>query len=450
MATITFGGLATGLNTQAIIDGLVAVERRPITLLQNQQSKLQEKITLYQNLSGKLAALKTATTKLSTTANFFIKTAKSSKEDVLAVAASSSADTGNHNVTVSALARSSTLASAPFSDIDTTPLGTGTLAITVGETTTNITIDGTNNTLQGMRDAINDADADVTASIVTVTAGTMPSYRLVVSGKKTGLSNAVTISEAGLNGGSAPGFATTQAALDAALVVDGISLTRSTNLLSDVIPGVTLDLRSSSAAAVEVTVNDDTEAITKQLNEFVTAYNEVTSFIAEKTKYDDAAKTGGPLIGDASIVSLKRRLQSLLTTPVAGSPSILSEIGIATQKNGTLSTNISKFDAALKSNLAGVGNLFAAATDGLAKSIINFADAATRLGDGVLSARINGAQDEINKISATIASKESSISRLTEDLTRKFTALETLVSQINTQGSYLTQQLAGLSGQLNK
>lgn len=450
MATITFGGLATGLNTQAIIEGLVAVERRPITLLKNQQAKLQEKTKLYQDLSGKLAALKTAVTKLSTTANFFIKTAKSSKEDVLVATASSSADTANHNVTVSALARSSTLASAPFSDTATTVVGTGTLAITVGATTTNIAIDGTNNTLAGLRDAINDSDADVTASIVTVTAGTTPSYRLVISGKNTGLSNAVAISEAGLNGGTAPAFATTQAALDATLVVDGIPLARATNLLSDVIPGVTLDLKSSSAMEVQVTVNDDTEAIKKQLNEFITAYNEVTSFIAEKTKYDSATKTGGPLIGDATVASLKRSLQSLITTPVAGSPSILSEIGIATQKNGTLSVNSAKFDAALKANLAGVGNLFAAATDGLAKSIINFADAATRLGDGVLSARIDGAQNEIKKIGDRIASKENSISRLMEDLTRKFTALETLVSQINTQGNYLTQQLAGLSGQLNK
>jgi len=233
-------------------------------------------------------------------------------------------------------------------------------------------------------------------------------------------------------------------------VVDGISLARATNLLSDVIPGVTLDLKSSSATEVQVTVNDDTEAIKKQLNEFITAYNEVTSFIAEKTKFDSATKTGGPLIGDATVASLKRSLQSLITTPVAGSPSILSEIGIATQKNGTLSVNSAKFDAALKANLAGVGNLFAAATDGLAKSVINFADAATRLGDGVLSARIDGAQNEIKKIGDRIASKENSISRLMEDLTRKFTALESLVSQINTQGSYLTQQLAGLSGQLNK
>jgi flagellar hook-associated protein 2 len=213
---------------------------------------------------------------------------------------------------------------------------------------------------------------------------------------------------------------------------------------------VTLDLKSASATEVQVTVNDDTDAIQKQLNDFVTAYNDVTSYIAEKTKYDSATKTSGPLIGDATLASLKRSLQRVITTPVAGSLSILSEIGIATQKNGTLSINSVKFDAALKSDLAGVGNLFAAATDGLAKSVIDFADNATRLGDGVLSVRIDGAQGEINKIADRIARKEDSINRLADDLTRKFTALETLVSQLNTQGNYLTQQLLGLSNQLAK
>jgi flagellar hook-associated protein 2 len=419
-------------------------------VLQNQQTALQDKIKLYQELSGKLAALKSASTKLSTTTNFFVKAATSSKEDVLLATASSSADAANHSVTVGSLARSSTLASIPFSDTNTTVVGTGTLALTVGTTTTNIAIDGTNNTLEGLRDAINDSDAGVTATIVTVTAGTTPSYRLVINGKNTGLSNAVTLSEAGLTGGTAPGFATTQAAVDAALIVDGIPVARAANVVSDVISGVTLDLKSASAAEAQVTVSDDTDAIQKQLNEFVTAYNDVTSFIAEKTKYDSATKTGGPLIGDATLASLKRSLQSLITTPVAGSFSILGEIGIATQKNGTLSIDNVKFDAALKSDLAGVGNLFAATTDGLAKSVINFADNATRLGDGVLSVRIDGAQGEIDKIADRIARKEDSINRLADELTRKFTALETLVSQLNTQGNYLTQQLLGLSSQLNK
>lgn len=450
MATITFGGLATGLNTTSIIDELVKVERRPITLLQQQQVTIEEKIDLYQQLSGKIGALKTAVTKLSTASSFFIKTAKSSNENVLVATSSSNADVANHSIIVNRLARASTLASTTFNDANITTVGTGTLAITVGATTTNITVGSTNNTLEGLRDAINDADVDVTASIVTVNAGPTPSYRLVVSGKSTGLANAVSISAAGLSGGTAPGFTTTQTADDADLMVDGIAIARATNVVSDVVTGITLDLKSASPGTEnQVTVNNDNEAIEEQLADFVAKYNEVMTFIADQTKYDSATEQGGPLIGDSTLRTLRRMLQSVITTPVAGLPSILGEIGIATQKDGTLSVNSSKLSDALANNLDGVSNLFLAAVNGLGKAVINYSENAIRLGDGILSARIDGAQDEINKIEDRIAAKEDQLDRFEQDLIRKFTALETLVSQINTQGNFLTQQLTALNAQFN-
>jgi flagellar hook-associated protein 2 len=451
MSTITFGGLATGLNTTNIIDGLLAVERRPITLWQQQQVTIEQKVDSYQQLSGKIGALKTAATKLSTASGFFIKTAKSSSENVLVATSSSNADAASHSIIVNRLARASTLASNPFSDIDTTTVGTGTLAITVGTTTTNITVDSANNSLAGLRDAINDSDADVTASIVTVNAGPTPSYRLVVNGKKTGLENAVSISEAGLSGGTAPGFTVSQTADDAALLVDQISIARVSNLISDVITGVTLDLKSALPGnEIQVAVNNDSKAIEGQLADFVAKYNEVMTFIAEQTKYDTGSKRGAPLIGDSTLRTLRRTLQSVITAPVTGSPAILSEIGIATQKDGTLSVSSTKLSAALADNLEGVGNLFLAAGSGLAQAVIDYSDGAIRLGDGILTARIDGAHNEINKVEARIAEKEDQLDRFEQDLIRKFAALETLVSQINAQGSYLTQQLDALNGQLKK
>jgi flagellar hook-associated protein 2 len=451
MSTITFGGLATGLNTTSIIDGLLAVERRPITLWQQQQVTIEQKVDSYQQLSGKIGALKTAATKLSTPSGFFIKTAKSANENVLVATSSSNADAASHSIVVNRLARASTLASTPFSDIDTTTVGTGTLAITVGTTATNITVDSTNNSLEGLRDAINESDAEVTASIVTVNAGPTPSYRLIVSGKKTGLENAVSISEAGLSGGTLPGFTVTRAAEDADLLVDEVAIARAGNLVSDVITGVTLDLKSASPGnEIQVVVNHDTKAIEGQLTDFVAKYNEVMTFIAEQTKYDSAAEQGGPLIGDSTLRTLRRTLQSVITTPVTGSPAILGEIGIATQKDGTLSVNSAKLSDALANNLEGVGNLFLAAGGGLAQSVIDYSDDAIRLGDGILTARIDGAHDEIDKVAARIAAKEDQLDRFEQDLIRKFAALETLVSQINAQGNFLTQQLAALSGQLKK
>ena len=453
MATITFGGLATGLNTQAIIDGLVGIERRPITLLKNQQSALQNKITLYQSLSSKLGALKTAAAKLSTVNDFFVKKAKSSDENVLVATASSNAVTAAHNISVSDLARGSTLASAEFDDIDVTTVGTGTLALSVGATTVNIPVDSSNNTLEGLRNAINDSGAEVTASIVTVTAGATPLYRLVVSGKNTGLIHAVTIDESGLSQGGgeqAPGFTIAQAARDAALLVDGIAVDRASNVVSDVIAGVTLDVKNLSDGEIRVTVNNDNEAIKKQFDDFIAAYNDVLSFINDKTKYDSATKSGGPLIGDSSLRSLKRSLQTMITTPVDGDPAILADVGVASQRDGTLAVNSAKFAAALETQLAGVGNLFLDADSGLAEKIKSFADAANRIGDGLLSLRIGGAQDQIKRIGDQIERREDALTRLQDDLTRRFTVLETLVSKLNTQSAFLTQQLDGLNNQFNR
>ena len=448
MGTITFSGLSTGINTASLIDELVKIERQPITLLERRQTTLQKSVTLLQDVSGKLSALKSAATKLSMTANFFVKKAASANEALLGVTAGSNADVGNHLITVNTLARASTVASASFANITTTRVGTGTLRITVGATTTDITLDSSNNTLQGLRDAINNSGAKVTASTILENAGVTPSYRLVVAGKDTGTINAVSLDTSGLTlggGDVALGFTTTQAAQDASLLVDGIAITRATNTISDVITGVTLDVKGTSASPIQVTVNNNTEAIKTQLSDFVKAYNDVQSFIATQTKYDSNSQTAGPLIGDSAVRTLQRSLQSVLTTPVTGTPSILAEIGVATQRDGTLTVDDAKLTSALQTNLAGVSNLFLATTNGVAKATVDFVTSATRFGDGLLSGRVSSIQDTIRGISKQIARKTDDLERFRDTLVRRFASLETLVSQIQGQGQFLTQQIAQLN-----
>ena len=445
MGTITFSGLSTGINTSALIDELVKVERQPVTLLEQRRTTLQKSVSLLQDMNSKLNALKSAATKLSTSANFFVKQAASANETALGVSAGSNADTGNHLLTVSTLARGGTVASASFADTTTTTVGTGTFRITVGATTTDITLNGSNNTLQGLRDAINNSGAGVTASTILENAGTSPTYRLVVAGKSTGTVNAVSLNTSGLtlgSGDAALGFTTTQAAQDAALIVDGIAISRATNTISDVITGVTLAVKGTSASPIQVTVNNNTEAIKTQLSDFVKAYNDVQSFIATQTKYDSNSQAAGPLIGDSAIRTLQRSLQSILTTPVVGIPSILAEIGVATQRDGTLAVDDAKLTSALQTNLTGVSNLFLSATNGVAKATVDFVTSATRFGDGILSGRISSIQDTIRGINTQVARKTAELDRFRESLVRRFASLETLVSQIQGQGQFFTQQLA--------
>ncbi|HEX9443248.1 MAG TPA: flagellar filament capping protein FliD [Candidatus Binatia bacterium] len=439
---INFSGLATGIDTGAMIDALVKIEHRPIDLLQRQQAGLENKLSLFNQLKSKLATLNTAAEKLSTAAGFFVNKATSSNQDVLLATAGSNAVAGNHTVTVGSLARGTTEASANFAST-TSPVRQGTLAITVGAATTNVTVDGTNNTLAGLRDAINASGAQVTASIVQIDAS---NYRLVVSGKNSGTANAVALDETGLTTGTdpLPGFGVTQAAQDATLTVDGIAVSRSTNSISDVIAGVTLDLKSSSASQLQVTVANDTAAIKTQINDFVGAYNAVLSFIRDETKYDAENKTAAPLIGDSTLQIVQTMLRTSIGSIVSGNPATLADLGIKTQSDNTLLVDDAKLDSALTASPAGASNVFLDATAGVAQKIMANVDALTHFGTGILTARIDGAQNNIDDLADRITKKEANLETFQEDLTRRFAALEALVSQLKSQGQYLEQQLASL------
>jgi flagellar hook-associated protein 2 len=443
LPTINFSGLATGIDTGALIDALVKVERRPIDLLELQMGNLEFKLSLFNDLSSKLAALKTAAGKLSLSSSFFVKKASSSDDTVVSATAGSNAASGSHSITVTSLAHATTQASTGFSS-PASNVRQGTLNITVGTTTTPITIDGTNNTLDGLKNAINSSGAAVTASIVQVDPTT---YRLVVTGKNTGTANAVTIDESGLTTGPdpLPGFTVTQAATNAVLDVDGITgINRSTNTVSDVITGVTLDLKSLSAAPVQVAITNDNDAIKTQINDFVKAYNDVMSFIHEQTKYDSKNKSGAPLIADSTMQSVQSMMRMALGTFVTGTPATVTDLGFTTNTDNTITVDDVKLSDALANNAAGVSNLFTDATNGVAAKIAASVDTLTLPSSGILTARIKGTQDSIDDIEDNIAEKEDRLDQFTQALIRRFAVLEALVAQLKAQQDYLTKQLASL------
>jgi flagellar hook-associated protein 2 len=439
---ITFGGLASGIDTSSMIDALVKIEHRPIDLLQNQQNDLSNKLSLFNQLSSLLGSLRSTAETLSTAANFFVNKATTSDDSVVTATAGSNAATGSHSITVTSLASATTEASAAFASTTAT-LRQGTLAITVGSTTTNVTINAGNNTLAGVRDAINASGAAVNASIVQVGAN---SYRLVVSGKNTGTANAVSIDESGLTTGAdpLPGFSVTQPESDAVISVDGISVARSTNVISDVLTGVTLELKNTTAAPIQVTVSTDSDAVKKQINDFVSAYNSVVSFIHEQTKYDSDNKTAGALIGDSTVQAAQRMLRSAVGGVVSGTFVTLRDVGITIQEDDTLSVNGATLDAALAKDATGVSKVFLDSTSGAASGIMTAVDNLTSASTGLLTAKINGTQTSIDDLGDSMAAKEDSVGKFQEELIRKFAALEALVSQLKSQGQYLTQQLGNL------
>ncbi|MBI3066868.1 MAG: hypothetical protein HYY82_18255 [Deltaproteobacteria bacterium] len=236
MANVQFGGLITGLDTNALIAGLVKVEHRSVDVLQAQKVRYQAQDGVFTALISALGNLKSSAQGLSLANDFNKRSASSNDSTVVTAAADSTASVGSYSIVVDRLAAAKTIRSTSFAST-TAAIGTGTLTLTVGSTNTSVTVDGTNNTLTGLKDAINGSGAAVTASIVNVGTSATPDYRLVVQSKETGTENAVTISGT-LAGGADPfsgGGEVVQGAADALFSINGLTVTRAGNTVSDVV-----------------------------------------------------------------------------------------------------------------------------------------------------------------------------------------------------------------------
>lgn len=457
MANVQFGGLITGLDTKSLISGLVAAERQPIDTLQNQKIVLQARQGIYGALVSALGGLKSAAQSLSLADDFNQRTAESSDSTVLTASADSTAQIGDNTIVVDSLAKAQSIQSTGFAGV-TDAVGTGTLTLHVGANTTTVTIDATNNTLAGLQSAINKSGARVNASIVNVGSSAAPDYRLVIQSKDTGIANAVTVSGT-LTGGTDPfagGGTVVQAAADALLSINGLTIRRSANTISDVLPGVTLVLRKegnhdgtidSADASANVTVSQDNDAITDAVSKFVDSYNSVNKIVNDQFSLNPDTKRQGTLAGDASLRGVISRLRSELSAPggVGVGLKYLSDIGINFEKDGSLTLDDNKLKHALDTDPKGVSDLFALVQNGVGKRIPDAVDDFVSSVDGILTFRQKDIQDNLDRIDQDVAREEARVTALQDRLTQQFSALEQMVSQLKSQGDFLTQNLASLS-----
>jgi flagellar hook-associated protein 2 len=456
MANIQFGGLITGLDTTALVAGLVQAERRSITVLQSQKVRFQAQDAVFTSVISALGSLKSSAQNLSVSTDFIKRSAASSDQAVLTVAASSAADIGASEIAVDSLAKSHSLQSTSFT-ATTAAIGTGTLTISVGGTNTNVLIDGTNNTLAGLRDAINDSGAAVRASIINVSGGATADYRLVVQSEDTGIANGVTISGT-LTGGVDPfsgGGEIVQAAADAVFSVNGLKVSRSTNTISDVISGVTFTLldegdRNGALDATDpsakITVTANNAAITSTVKELMERFNAVNKIVNDQFKFDPNTERQGITAGDASLRSMLSRLRNELSKSGGTSATYkyLSDIGIKFAKDGSLTFDEAKLAEALEDDATAVANLFLAIQDGIGKRIPDAVDDFVSAVDGALVFRQKGIGASIRQIDERIAREETRVSSMEERLVKQFSALEELVSQLKSQGDFLSQQISAL------
>jgi flagellar hook-associated protein 2 len=441
-------GIGSGLDVNGIVDQLVSLERRPITLLQSAKSRLDTQLSSYGMMQSYMSNLQAIANKLASPSNWTRNTATSGDETTVGVSASATAVAARYSVEVSKLASAQSLSSGVFAD--PADLGAGTITITRGGTPVDIVIEAGDASLAAVRDKINQAGAGVSAAIVQDAGGPL----LVLTGTDTGAANAVTVAVSGASGDLAtlshPGSLTERrAAEDAVFTINGVPLSSASNRLENVIDGVDLTLKKVTSGPVDIDVASDAEALKKDVADFVAAYNDLNRFLAAQTKYDEGSKVAGALQGDRTAVGLIGKLRALVQQPSTASSVFgrLADMGISLERDGSLKIDDGRLGAAL-ADPAEVALAFSDADDGLALRYKALADGMLGI-DGALTARSTGLRESIKRNERDQERLEDRVDRVRARLLRQYTALDSTVSQLTGLNNLVTQQLTALAN-LNK
>lgn len=481
MATISSLGSGSGLDLQSLLTGLMQAEQQPLVALQSKEASYQSRISALGSLKGALSTLQTAAGSMipasgTTAAAKYTSFSASVADTAIATAtASTSAVAGSYSLEVSSLAKNQRLVSPanPLYTSASSAIGTGDFKIEFGSLTgtppagtftadslrsKTITIDSNNATLGGLRDAINAANFGASATIVTGTNGA----QLVLSSKDTGLSSVMKLSisttvldttpltgfdyDPAANSGTmtqdvAQGG---QGASNAAFTLNGIPATSSTNSITGVLDGVTLNLLKTTTTATTLAVSKNTSSgLTTTLNAFITAYNSANKAMNDLGAYDATTKTAGSLQGDSTLRIAKTQIRNLVFGATVGDTSAyqhLSNIGVSVAKDGTLSLDSSKLGAAVAADPTGVANLVAAVGSAYKSGIESLVGTS-----GSITSATAGANLSIKDLAKRQAALSARLTTIRANYVRQFTTLDSLIAGMKQTSNSLTQQLAAIT-----
>lgn len=460
MAGISAAGLGSGIDINSLVQQLVTNEGQPqFNAINDKISAAQTRLSALGSLNSALSSFQSAVQRLKTASAFQPNTATSSDETVSKVTAGAGSVSGTHTLEVQQLAKAqNSISTAEFADF-TDIAGTGSLTLTKGSGSAfSVTIDSSNNTLEKVRDAINNASDNngIVASIISVDSTTTPGTtikKLVLTAKDAGTANGFTVTGTDSDGNNTDNsglsrlFSTNltnqTTASNAVIKVDGQTATRSTNSISDVLPGVTFDLqKTNSGQQINVNVNVDTKNVNTLLNSFVTAYNNLHNTTNSLGRFAAAgSSSNGPLLGDSTLRLITGQIRqdtSGTVSSVATNLNTLASIGINIDRNGVASLDNTQLQKALAANPNALGDVFAS-SDGVATRLDSRLTNYLQSG-GALDSQQKSLNAQITKLNDQTAAVQRRLDSLQTTLTKQFTVLDQTVAQFNSTGSFLTQQ----------
>jgi flagellar hook-associated protein 2 len=448
MGSLSSPGIGSGINVTQLVSQLVAAERAPQERrFARIESDARADLAAFNQIRNALSGLRTAANALDGNAATASRRATVQADAGFTASASGTAALGRYSIEVASLATAQKRQSAAVSP--TADLGTGTLSFTVGSDTFNVTL-GATNTLAGLRDAINTAAGGrgLSATVVNGSAGSV----LVLNAAQAGTAGAITVNATGsiadFVNGSTPAFPTglqvTTPAADALVSVDGVSRSANSNRLTDLIDGVTLDLtKAQPGTTFSLDIVPDNANVRAAVQTFVGSYNAALTALRSANNFNAETRTGGPLVGDAAV----RGLQQQIRGAVGDAFGQLSAIGIRSSKDGSLTIDTGRLDAALAADPAVVQRLFDKDAAGSLGNVLGARlEGAVAANTGLIESRTKAINDRLRGLQGDRDRLDARISRIEEGFRRQFTALDGLVAQLQSTSSFLAQELARLPG----
>ncbi len=466
MAAISSPGIGSGLDIGNLVSQLVAAEGQATSVrLDQKEAGFQAELSAVGTMKAALSEFQDALENLKSASFFSNRSATSADTDLFTATATNAAAIGSYDIEVVQLAQASKLRTAGFTNASTV-VGTGTLTITSGSDSIVLTINSNNDTLEEIRDAINDATGNtfVGATIVNVDDGMGGTEsRLVLAGTKVGATNALTITvdDDDLNDTDASGLSqlvnanltTLDSAQDAIINIDTQAVTRDSNSISDAIDGITFELLSETATpgtTTRLNVSVDTGAVQTEVQKFVDAYNNMIKVFNELSSFNSATGQTGTLFGDATLRTVESQIRRDMTDPVSGLTGTITSLvnlGITTNADDTITLDTETLTDAIADNLDDITTLFSS-SDGVATKIDSLISDYVNTA-GVIDSRTESLNEQIEDINDQREALSRRLASLESRLLSQFTALDTLISQMNSTSTFLSQQLANLPGAIN-
>jgi flagellar hook-associated protein 2 len=447
--TISSSGIGSGLNVSQIVTALIDAEKGPLNSINKSISTDNAQISAYGSISSQISSFQSSITGLITPSTIKATTASSSSTGVLSVSNDGTALAGEYKITNITLASpqviTSNIDTSSFSSINSSIGSTGSISI-LGNTITPTTY-----TVAGIVEAINNANiSGVSATMTNLGTSAAPDYQIRI------VNTSDTPATVGLsNGNNFTGLAFSSSdAVAGSLTINGTTVARSSNTITDLVPGLIINLVGTGDSMI--TVAQDNSALSSKISAFVTAFNALDKSLKDISSYDATAQKGAALYGDSAINSLRREIRSIITSTLGVDSTIsynrLSQVGVSFKSNGTLSLDSTTLNTAISTNFNKVAKLFSGTGNssdsktlqGFAYQLNTVLTNATGI-DGLITNRKSSLQSEIRRLQAKADQEQLRLDDLQQMYKRQYTALDRTVASLNSMSSYLTNQFDAMS-----